>query len=95
MSPFNAQIAFLIQISLVLSVTETSIIFITQIHHTSKEIEPIAANKYVKMDIALSIASPMADREETLNHAKSICEILYFLMRKYLILFIHKSTSSS
>ena len=71
-SAFNAQIAFLIQISLVLSVTETSIIFITQIHPTSKEIEPIAANKYVKMDIALSIASPIADREETLNHAKSI-----------------------
>jgi hypothetical protein len=95
MSPFNAQIAFLIQISLVLSVTETSIIFITQIHPTSKEIEPIAANKYVKMDIALSIASPIAEREVTENHAKSICEILYFLIRKYFILFIHKSTSSS
>ena len=94
-SLFNAQIAFLIQISLVLSVTETSIIFITPIHHTSKEIEPIAANKYVKIDIALSIASQIADRDVTENHAKSICEILYFLMRKYLILFIHKSTSSS
>ena len=44
-SPFNAQIAFLIQISLVLSVTETSMIFITQIHPTSNEIDPIAANK--------------------------------------------------
>lgn len=45
MSAFNAQIAFLIQISLVLSVTETSIIFITQIQPTSKEIEPIAASR--------------------------------------------------
>ena len=44
-SLFKAQIAFLIQISLVLSVTETSIIFITHIHHTSREIEPIAASK--------------------------------------------------
>jgi hypothetical protein len=71
-SLFNAQIAFLIQISLVLSVTDTSIIFITQIHPTSKEIEPIAASKYVKIDIALSIASPIADNEERENHAKSI-----------------------
>ena len=45
MSPFRAQIAFLIQISLVLSVTETNIIFIIQIHHTSNEIDPIAASK--------------------------------------------------
>jgi hypothetical protein len=45
MSLFRAQIAFLIQISLVLSVTETSIIFITHIPHTSKEIEPIAARR--------------------------------------------------
>lgn len=71
-SPFNAQIAFLIQISLVLSVTETSIIFITHIHHTSKEIEPIAASKYVKIDIALSIASPIADKDVTENPAKSM-----------------------
>jgi len=71
-SPFKAQIAFLIQISLVLSVTETSIIFITPIHPTSNEIDPIAANKYVKMDIASSIASQIADREVTENHAKSI-----------------------
>jgi hypothetical protein len=94
-SLFNAQIAFLIQISLVLSVTETSIIFITPIHPTSKEIEPIAANKYVKMDIASSIASHIADNEETENPAKSICEILYFLIRKYFILFCRSFTSSS
>ena len=72
MSAFNAQIAFLIQISLVLSVTETSIIFITPIHPTSNEIDPIAASKYVKMDIALSIASHIADNEVTENPAKSI-----------------------
>ena len=72
MSAFKAQIAFLIQISLVLSVTETSIIFITQIHPTSNDIEPIAASRYVKIHIALSIASPIADREDTLKPAKSI-----------------------
>jgi hypothetical protein len=94
-SAFNAQIAFLIQISLVLSVTETSIIFITPIPHTSNEIDPIAASRYVKIHIALSIASPIADKDVTVNPAKSICLTLYFLMRKYLILFIHSSTSSS
>jgi hypothetical protein len=72
MSAFKAQIAFLIQISLVLSVTETSIIFITQIHPTSNDIEPIAASRYVKIHIALSMASPIADREDTLKPAKSI-----------------------
>jgi len=71
-SLFKAQIAFLIQISLVLSVTETSIIFITHIHHTSNEIDQIAASKYVKIDMALSIASQIADSEVTENHAKSI-----------------------
>jgi hypothetical protein len=71
-SPFKAQIAFLIQISLVLSVTETSIIFITQIQPTSKEIDQIAASRYVKIDIALSIASPIADKDVTENHAKSM-----------------------
>ncbi|MBQ5945065.1 hypothetical protein IJL65_01335 [bacterium] len=91
----RAQIAFLIQISLVLSVTDTSIIFITQIHPTSNEIEPIAANKYVKIDIASSIASQIADNEETEKPAKSMCEILYFLIRKYFILFIRSSTLSS
>ena len=45
MSLFRAQIAFLIQISLVLSVTETNIIFITPIHHTNNEIDQIAASK--------------------------------------------------
>jgi hypothetical protein len=44
-SAFKAQIAFLIQISLVLSVTETNIIFITPIHHTNNEIDQIAASK--------------------------------------------------
>jgi hypothetical protein len=71
-SAFKAQMAFLIQISLVLSVTETSIIFITPIHPTSREIDQIAASKYVKMDIALSIASPIADKDERENHAKSM-----------------------
>ena len=45
MSQFNAQIAFLIQISLVLSVTDTNIIFITQIHHTSNDTHQIAASR--------------------------------------------------
>ena len=72
MSAFRAQIAFLIQISLVLSVTETSIIFITPIPPTSKEIEPMAASRYVKIHMALSIASQIADRDDTLNPAKSI-----------------------
>ena len=94
-SPFNAQIAFLIQISLVLSVTETSIIFITHIHHTSSDIDHIAASKYVNIPMALSIASEIADREETENHAKSMCLTLYFLIRKYLILFTHSSALSS
>jgi hypothetical protein len=71
-SLFNAQIAFLIHISLVLSVTETNIIFITQIPPTSNDTHPIAASKYVKMDIALSIASHIADNEVTENHAKSM-----------------------
>ena len=44
-SAFKAHIAFLIQISLVLSVTETSIIFITPIPHTSNEMDPIAASR--------------------------------------------------
>jgi hypothetical protein len=95
MSPFKAQIAFLIQISLVLSVTETSIIFITPIQPTSSDIEPIATSKYVKMDIALSMASPIADSEETENPAKSMCEMLYFLIKKYFILFCRSSTLSS
>jgi len=72
MSAFSAQIAFLIQISLVLSVTETSMMFITQIPHTSNDIDPIAASKYVKIHIALSIASEIADNEVTENPAKSI-----------------------
>jgi hypothetical protein len=94
-SPFKAQIAFLIQISLVLSVTETSIIFITPIHHTNNDIDHIAASRYVKIHMALSIASEIADREETENHAKSMCLTLYFLIRKYLILFTHSSALSS
>jgi hypothetical protein len=94
-SLFSAQIAFLIQISLVLSVTETSIIFITHIHPTNNDIDQIAASKYVNIHIALSIASQMADKEETENPAKSICLTLYFLIKKYLILFIRSSTSSS
>ena len=49
----------------------------------------------MKIHIALSIASPIADKDVTVNPAKSICLILYFLMRKYLILFIRSSTSSS
>ena len=72
MSAFSAHIAFLIQISLVLSVTDTNIIFITHIQPTSKEIDQIAASKYVKIDIASSIASHMADNEETENQAKSM-----------------------
>jgi hypothetical protein len=72
MSAFNAQIAFLIHISLVLSVTDTSIIFITPIHHTSSETDPMAASKYVKIHMALSIASEIADKDVTENPAKSI-----------------------
>ena len=71
-SAFNAQIAFLIQISLVLSVTETSIIFITPIHQTNNDIDPIAARRYVKIHIALSIASEIADNDETEKPAKSM-----------------------
>jgi hypothetical protein len=44
-SQFKAQIAFLIQISLVLSVTDTNIIFITHIHPTNNDIDQIAASK--------------------------------------------------
>jgi hypothetical protein len=45
---FVAQIAFLIQISLVLSVTETSIIFIIQIQPTISAIDPIAqSNNFI------------------------------------------------
>jgi hypothetical protein len=45
--------------------------------------------------MALSIASEIADNEETENHAKSMCLTLYFLIRKYLILFTHSSALSS
>jgi hypothetical protein len=44
-SHLRAHNAFLIQISFVLSVTDTSIIFITQIHHTSREMDHIANSK--------------------------------------------------
>ena len=53
-SDFFAQIAFLIQISFVLSVTETSMIFMTQIHQTSNEIAAIDA-KNVDMNGKLTI----------------------------------------
>jgi hypothetical protein len=49
MSAFKAQIAFLIQISLVLSVTETSIIFIIPIPPTIKETEAIDAKRIAKV----------------------------------------------
>ena len=94
-SPFKAHMAFLIQISLVLSVTDTNMMFITHIHHTNNEIDPIAANKYVKIHIALSIASEIADRDVTENQAKSIWLTLYFLIKKYFILFTQVSASSS
>jgi hypothetical protein len=48
---FNAPIAFLIPISLVLSVTDTIMIFITPIPHTKSEIPPMAHRKYVSMVI--------------------------------------------
>jgi hypothetical protein len=50
-SIFQAQIAFLIHISFVLSVTDTNIIFITQIHQTTKEIQAIQLNKIVKVEV--------------------------------------------
>lgn len=56
-SDFLAQIAFLIQISFVLSVTETSMIFITPIHHTSKEIAAIDAKNVDMTHIILSTIS--------------------------------------
>jgi hypothetical protein len=93
--PAEAPTALRMPISRVRSDTETSIIFITPIHQTSSEIEPIAASRYVKIPIALSIASEIADRDDTENHAKSICLTLYFLIRKYLILFTQASASSS
>jgi hypothetical protein len=61
MSDFQAQIAFLIQISFVLSVTETSIIFITQIHHTSNEIQAIQLNSIVKVQVIELILSSISE----------------------------------
>jgi hypothetical protein len=68
---FKAPIAFLIQISLVLSVTDTSIIFITPIPPTSKEIPPIAPKKMLNIAIVEFKESPIAAVEESVNHAKS------------------------
>lgn len=51
-SLLRAPIAFLIQISLVLSVTETIIIFITPIPPTKSEISPTTSKKF---DIALEV----------------------------------------
>lgn len=56
-SDFFAQIAFLIQISLVLSVTETSIIFMTPIHPTSSEIAAIQAKNVDMIHMILSTIS--------------------------------------
>jgi hypothetical protein len=57
MSHLPAQIAFLIQISFVLSVTETSIIFMIQIHQTNKEIAAIQDKNNIKVQIILVIVS--------------------------------------
>ena len=56
-SDFFAQIAFLIQISFVLSVTETSMIFMTQIHQTSNEIAAIDAKNVDMTHMILSTIS--------------------------------------
>jgi hypothetical protein len=57
---FDAQMAFLIQISFVLSVTETSIIFITQIHHTKREIQAIHHNNIVNIEVIEVIFSSIS-----------------------------------
>jgi hypothetical protein len=48
-SSLSAQIAFLIPISFVRSVTDTSIIFITQIPHTSREMAAIPLRSIVSV----------------------------------------------
>ena len=52
-----APIALRIQISLILSVTETSIIFITPIPHTSNDIAAIHARRAVKIPVILLTVS--------------------------------------
>ena len=48
---FPAPMAFLIPISLVLSVTDTSIIFITQIHPTRSDIPAIHPSNIVRVPV--------------------------------------------
>lgn len=77
MSLFKAQIAFLIQISLVLSVTDTIIIFITPIPQIKSDIEPIKSRKVVIIPVVCLIFStnfaklvnskPAAEASFTLN----------------------------
>jgi hypothetical protein len=61
MSDLPAQIAFLIPISFVLSVTDTSIIFITQIPHTSRDIHAIQLNNIVRVSVIELIFSSISD----------------------------------
>ena len=56
-SDFFAPIAFLIQISFVLSVTETSMIFMTHIHHTSSDMAAIDAKNVDMTHMILSTIS--------------------------------------
>ncbi len=69
MSFLRAPMAFLIPISLVLSVTDTIMIFITPIPPTKSEIAPIAPRKYVNTLIVDCKVSTKLAKELTENAA--------------------------
>jgi len=79
-SVFVAQIAFLIQISLVLSITETSIIFITQIHPTRSEIVAIPAKNIVIVPVTAVIDESISDIELIENGA-SFGSVVFVYLR--------------
>jgi hypothetical protein len=82
MSLFKAPIAFLIQISLVLSVTETTIIFITQIPQTNKEITHIAKRNIFIPCKEFFICSIISAKLSTLNQEFSGDCLLNFFIRR-------------
>lgn len=79
-SLFKAQIAFLIPISLVLSVTDTIIIFITQIPQINNDNPQIKSKNAFIILVVCSICLTNSAKEEISNPAVAALDILNFFI---------------
>jgi len=79
MSFLVAHIALRIHISLVLSVTDTSMMFITQIHHTRSDIVAIQAKNIVKVAVTEVIELSISLIELMENGTSSVSLVFVYL----------------